>query len=247
MAPVVVQTAKNAATGASTTVTLGSPTTPGNCLVAEVISAGTSTNPTVSGITLGGSAGNWGVVATEGNSGDHAVSTSWADPACAGSQTSVVVSLTGGSGTLAALVWVYEVSGMPALIAGMLDKSAVLSSAGFVSSWTLGPTATTTQASEICFGLAGGNTNNTTVATYTPPGTLWTNQAQQGLANVGGSGFSFGGVCGYQILGATGTVSYNGTVSPTSTIEGLVVTLKASTAVAAAVPAPYVSQNSGMF
>lgn len=246
MAPVVVQAAQNAATGASATVTFGSPTSPHNCLVAEVISAGTGTNPSVSGITLGGAAGNWGVLATEGNSSDHAISTSWADPDCAGSQTSVAVSLTGGSGTLAALVWVFEVSGMPSVIAGMLDKSAVLSSTGFVSSWTLGPTATTTQGSEIWFGLAGGNVNATSVGTYTPPGTLWTNQSQQGLANVGGSGFSLGGVCGYQIAAATGTASYNGTVTPASTIEGLVVALKASLVTATA-PVPYMTQNSGMF
>lgn len=221
-----VQEAQNAGTGSSITVTLGSNTTAGNALVVMTITAG-STNGSISGITLGGAAGNFASEVVFGTSGSHAIASCWSDPDCAGGQTSVVISNSGGSGTQTTLAWVYEISGMPST-GPLLDPgvSAGVSSSGSVSSWTLGPTSTTSQAVEVWLGVAGGNVSGTSVGTYTGPASPWANETQQGVS---GASFSLGGISGYQVTSSTGTASYSGSVTPTSTIEGLVVALKAAT------------------
>jgi hypothetical protein len=231
----VVQVGQNVGIGSNLTVTMPGSTTGGNALVGLVFTAG-STNGTVTGITLGGSAGNWAAEASQGSGSDHALLTCWSDPSCAGGQTSVVIT-TNGPGGQTALAWVFEVSGL--LAAGpLLDKSAGVSSSGFVASWTLGPTATTTQASEIWLAIAGGSVSGTTAGTLTGPSSPWTNQAQQSQVN---GSFTQGVISGYQVVSSTGTASYNGSSSPNSTIEGLVVTLKA---LAPPVPVP-ARQRSG--
>lgn len=133
----VVQSAKNSGTGTSVTVTLGSPTTPGNCLVNPDPYVGHQRQP--------------------GGQRDHA----WRQrgqlrqdrlrrqqrrprdrgvlgrPGLRRGQTSVVVTMASVGGSKGTSVTVYEVSGMPSTLTGMLDKSAVFTSSGFVSSWTL--------------------------------------------------------------------------------------------------------------
>ena len=227
MAPSVVQQAGNAGTGTALTVTLGSPTTAGNCLVVFACTVGVSANGTVSGITLGGTAGNFAAVASEGTSTDHAIVTCWADPSCAGGQTSVAISTTGSSGTAALTVNAYEVSGMPSVFGSLLDQAAVFSSTGFVTSWTLGPTGTTSQASEIWFAVVAGNGSTGTAGTIAGPGAPWTDTALPGISNWDGS-HGLNGVTSYQVVSSAGTASYNGTASPSSTLDGLVVTLKAA-------------------
>ena len=221
----VVQTAQNSGTGTSLTVTLGSATTPGNFLAVLVLTTA-GTNGSVSSVSLGGAAGNFGSIVSQGNSSDHAIVTCWGDPDCAGGQTAVAITTTGSSGTQAISAIVFEISGMPSTLTGILDKSAVLSSSGFVTSWTLGPTATTTQADEMWLAIVGGNVSSSTAGTYTGPGSAWTNTVLSGVNNYTG-GFSAGGVAGYQVVSSTGTASYNGTCT-SSTLDGLVLTLKAS-------------------
>jgi len=219
----LIQAARNAGTGTSITVTLGQPTTAGQCLVVLVYTAA-STNGAVSGVTLGGSPGNFAAEASKGTGGDHAIVTCWSNPSCAGGQTAIDISTSGSSGTQTILAWAFEMYGM--LAAGpLLDQQATLSSAGFVGSWALGPTAVTSQASEAWFAIAGGNVAGGTPGTYTGPASPWVNQPQQGVA---GGSFSGGAVCGYQAVSAAAAASYNGTVTPNSTIEGLLVTLKAA-------------------
>ena len=223
MSAAVVQVKPFKGTGLAPSATLDLPTTAGNALIVLIGTSG-STNASVTAMTLGGAAGNFAEEAAEGNGSDHAIASAWSDPDCAGGETAVAITLS-GSGDNSYVGWIFEVSGMPA--AGpLLDKSAVLSSAGFVASWTLGPTGTTTQTDEIWFGLAAGNVASGTAGTYTGPGAPWTDEASQGIDS--GGSFSFGGIAGYQVVSATGTASYDGSVTPNSTIEGLVVALKAA-------------------
>jgi microcompartment protein CcmK/EutM len=238
--PTLVQpAAKNSGTGTTLTVTLPNPTSSGSCLFVRVLTSA-NTNGHVSGITLGGSADNFGVIASQGTSTDHAIVTCWADPACAAGQTSVVITTTGSAGTQAVSAIVSEYSGMPATLAGMLDKSGVFTSSGFATSWALAAASPpTTQASELWLSIVGGNVSAVTAGTYTGPGSLWTNTALNGVNNYSG-GFSAGGVAGDQVVSATGSPAYNGTASPTSTMDGLIVALKAAAAASAAAPAPLV-------
>ena len=92
--PSLVQAATATGTSATITVTLESATTAGNCLVVCVANGG-SFNGVVTGITLGGAAGNFGALASGGNpSTSAAVASIWADPNCAGGQTSVTITTT---------------------------------------------------------------------------------------------------------------------------------------------------------
>lgn len=220
MAPVLVQTASGTVTSGNLTVTLSSPTTGGNCLVALIGSCADSVNGTISGITLGGAADNWAQSAIEGSGGDHAISSGWADPNCAAGQTSVVISQTGGSGTVQGLMaYVMEWSGL----GGTVDVSSGQSSSGFVSSWTSGTTGATGQASEVAFGLTCG-ASNTRGPGLTGPSSPWTNETLLVVAGTSRDKFL---LCGYNILSSTGTQVYAGTSSPTTTNDTLVYTLKA--------------------
>lgn len=202
------------------TITL-SATTPGNTLIALTGDVAVVSNGAVSGITLGGAAGNWAALASQGTGGDHSIVSAWADPSCAGGQTSVVISTTGGSGTENLFGWVLEWSG---LLPGTLDKSSGGAN-GFAASWDSGATAATTQASEVWFGVVAGTSSGT--PGLTGPASPWVNQAQQ----VSGSAAA---MCGYQVVSSTGTADYAGTASPTNTADILVVTVKATAAVLAA-------------
>jgi len=219
MAPSLVQpVVANSATGNTVTVTLGSPTTAGNCLIVLIGDTGSSTDGTPSTVTLGGVADNFAALATQGTGSSHAIVAAWADPDCAGGQTSVVVTTTGGSGTEHLFAWVFEFSGLAT--SSLLDQSATFNSSGFVSSWSIGPTATTTQASEVWFGVICGNASSGS-ATFAGPSSPWINATEQNIS-------AAQALCGYQIVSATGTATYSGTASPTSTGEGLVVTVNAA-------------------
>lgn len=188
----------DSATSATTlTLTLGGATTAGNCLVACISSSASVTNNSVSGVTLGGSAGNWASLVSAGTGAGEAITGIWADPSCAGGQTSVVVSVSGGSGST---VWlfarVYEFSGLAAATSGLLDKSSTATASS--SSWSSGTTAATTHASEAWVGLV--ITDSTTI---TGPASPWSNGAQLT------STLDF--MSGYQVRTATGTAAYSGT------------------------------------
>ena len=219
MSPSFIQVASNAASASSVTVTLGSPTTGGNCLVALFGDAADTTNVLPSGITLGGSADNWAQVATW-TANAHAAVAGWADPACAGGQTSVVISTTGGSGDHL-FAWVFEFSGLT----GTLDVSSGADN-GFAASWTSAATSATTQASEVAFGITSGSVNGSagTTAGLAGPSSPWVNEAQQSLV---GTTHTKDAICGYQILSSTGAQTYAGTASPTNTNDTLVFTLLA--------------------
>jgi len=89
-------------TGSSSPVTVTiSATGTGNCLVVFFGAADTVTAPTVSGITLGGAAGNFAQAAGAGG-GTHIDAEIWTDRNAASGQTSVVISWSGGFSTTVA-------------------------------------------------------------------------------------------------------------------------------------------------
>lgn len=218
--PALIQAAVGSAAASSTTVTLPSPTTHGNCLIALIGDSANTANGTPSGITLGGSADNWTQAAIMGTSGDHAIVAGWVDPNCAGGQTSVVITTTGGTGDLL-FAWVFEFSGLT----GTVDVSSGGAN-GAQTTWTSGTTGSTTQASEVAFGItAGACTGTPGSQVLTPPASPWVNESQQSLLGTNHTKFA---ICGYQILSATGTQVYAGTASQSNTNDTLVFTLVAS-------------------
>ena len=195
----------------SLSLALSSSTTAGNTLVVAVSFIAGSTGVTVSGITLGGSAGNFAKAVGSGN--PHGLDAEiWCDPNCAGGDTSVVISFTGGNAT-DAFAWAYEVSG---LASSPVDKSSSGAPSG-EGDWSSGTTATTSQATEIWFGVAVGED---AASPSSPSG--WTNTA------LNGSGEEWG-QAGYQIVSSTGTATYSGT--PSVYYAAAVVTLEGSLAV----------------
>jgi hypothetical protein len=196
-----VQHASNTGNGVTTlTVTLGSATTAGNCLIANI----TCENDTsITSIKLGTSADNWASQVANSTYDCY----QWADPDCAGGQTSVVITF---SGSEIPIVDVYEFSGL--LTSSPLDKSnGTGGSAGTSAAWTSGASGTTTQAAELVVGFAGGWNAANTNPTITPPSSPWAN------ATLLGSGPGTWQQSGYQIVAATGSYTYNGTSNMTGT------------------------------
>jgi hypothetical protein len=225
MAISVVQSQSGSAGGSFTdtlTITLTSATTAGNCLV---VVAGNDSAQTISGITLGGSAGNFANAAGVANSAEVEI---WTDQNCAGGATSVVITWTGSFSNLTAVV--YEVAGL--LTSAAVDKTATNSGTG--TPWNSGTTATTTQASEIWIG--GYQNNAATSDTVTGPSSPWVNtqvnQASRYLE------------AGYKIVSATGAATYSGTESAgvNSSYAAAVVTLKG--AASSAIVSPFTPRRS---
>src|ERR1039457_5713175 len=106
MAIALVQAAVTSSTGVPT---FGSATTAGNCVVVCIGLGYGTVNPTVTGVTLGGSAGNFAALVTSAIGTARGGTAIWADPNCAGGQTAVAVTISGGSFKLAVA---YEVSGV---------------------------------------------------------------------------------------------------------------------------------------
>jgi hypothetical protein len=216
----VVQSAQATATDSggnpAVTVTLGTATTAGNCLVVVADTGNATTNAKVSAVTLGGSAGNFGSLYENGTVTSTVVADFWADPSCAGGQTSVAVSTSGGSGTGYCNVSVLEVSGLAAALAGLLDQDAGSAASG--TNWTSTATGATSQAGELWVGTVGCYSHNT----ITGPSSPWVNLAQQdNTAQVSS-------MTGYQAVSSTGTAVYAGTLGSSGNYLAAVVTLKAA-------------------
>lgn len=212
-------------TTGSVTVTMGSSITAGSCLVAGVgVAGGTGANA-VTGIKTNTNAENWAAVLTAlENPGIGATCSGaiWADPATAGGTTSVVVSfsLTGAASTtkVAALVDIFEVSGLATTFAGLTDKTNS-GTGSATAAWSSGASGTTTNATEFVIATSA-NYLNTTFTQGTPTG-AWTNEANlsASAANTGFAKLQ----SGYQITTTTGTFTYNATASSGSILWGVAV------------------------
>lgn len=223
MAPSLVQSASNTATsGTSVTVTLGSSTTAGNCLVVYVGEVESTTNPTVSGITLGGNAGNFAQAGAAINDAD-ANCEIWTDQNCAGGQTSVVVTFNAGTGTSQANeVLVEEWSGIA--LSGAVDKTNGQNAGS--ASWSSGSSGTLSQASELVVGAV----SVFSAPTITGPSSPWVNQAQISASTNGAM------LAGHQVVSATTAQTYSGTIASSIAWGAVIVTLKAA---ASTTPAPF--------
>ena len=158
MAITVVQTATNY-DPPSGTCTFSGPTTAGNCVVVFIFTyALASQTITTTGITLGGSAGNFAQaisVQTTPVSGDTDYLAAWYDPDCAGGQTAIVASVTNAT-------WQGEFTGTGLIImelAGVassfpLDVTSASPPGATGSVANSGTTAGTSVAGEMALGAA---------------------------------------------------------------------------------------------
>lgn len=217
MAPTLVQSKSGTATsGTSLTITLTSSTTAHNCLVVNFGSTASTTNPNVSGITIGGSADHF-TRARQNNAAAVANADIWVDRDCVGGQTSVVVTFSAGTGTGIGIgCWVEEWSGVDT----SSPVDAVNGATGTSTTWSSGSTGTLAQASEVVTGcvFAFSTTLTTPAAPWTELGTL-----------TAGTNNRF--AAGWQVVSATTAQTFNSTTTGTSDWAAVVVTLKASTSV----------------
>lgn len=211
--PTLVQVVPAHVSGSNTVTATIAATGAGNTLVALIGDVSSLNNGTPNAVTLGGLADNWTQAAVQGSATDHSVVAGWVDPNCAGGKTTVTVTTTGATGTEDIFLWVYEWANLP----GGVDKTSAGANT-FAASWTSGATATTTQASEVAFGITAGNTQGGSTGALTGPSSPWINQAfQQNGPKIS--------LPGYNILTSTQAVTYNGTASPNNTNDTLVFTL----------------------
>ena len=211
MAIAFVQQGSNTTAAAATvTVTLGQNTTAGNCLVVCTALGNSSQQQTVSSVTLGGAAGNFAQLAAVGNlvTGAEQLA-AWADPNCAGGQTAVAVTWSGG---LAVMVYVFEFSGIVA--SSPLDQSVTFDSGGGSNSTFSVTTGTLAQATEVAVGCAYGYNQ-----TVTGPNSPWVNEATitSGPRDLQAS---------YNIVNATTAVTYSGSFGASTFNGQILVTLK---------------------
>jgi hypothetical protein len=186
--------------------------TPGNCVVVVINGFSTGT-PSVSGVTLGGSAGNFeqAVSATSSLSGDEYFAGIWVDPDSAGGSANVVVTGAGGLSVNANYgIILMEVSGLVSV--SVVDQAAPATGNG--TGWgTSGIIGETTVPNEIWIGA------NSQISTATPPVFPWTN-LRYSSTNAG---------AGYRIVSGVGTPVYAGIQSVSGVWAAVTVTLKGIT------------------
>src|ERR1017187_2667480 len=113
-----------AASGGTVTVTIPS-TTAGNLLAVAFMSlASGGANPSaVTSVKLGGAAGTFSSREIQGaSSASTPLVAIWACENIAGGQTSLVIVMTGGTGSVGIIPFVYEISGMPTTAGGATDQ-----------------------------------------------------------------------------------------------------------------------------
>lgn len=219
-----VQSASNTATsGTAVTVTLGSATTAHNCLIVYVGTSQGTTNPTVSGITLGGVADHFAVGKAVNNNADSDCEI-WTDQNCAGGQTAVVVTFTGGSGTSPGMAVIVEE--WPGVVTSGAVDQVNGANGSSSTSWSSGATGTLSQASELITGavsVAG-------TATITGPASPWVNTSQVT------AGTAVGLMAGHQVVSSTGAQTYSGTFSVSSVSGAVIATLRGAAGAPATTP-----------
>lgn len=219
----LVQSKQGQATASPVSITLDSPTTAGHGLAVLIGTSGSSATATVSGVTLGGAAGNFAQAASAGTTSDVGILYCWLDLNCAGGQTAVSVAFTGGTGNLVMYASVYEFDNL--LSSAAFDKTAGHVNSTSVSSWTSTSSPATTQADEIWAGAVMGYSTSADPV-LAGPSSPWANLAE--LNSLQGT-LHFGYMSGWETVSSTGTAEYAGTTSPNmSESVILAVTLKVS-------------------
>jgi hypothetical protein len=180
---------------AALTITLGSPATAGNCLVACI---GAWQGSTVAAVTSSASPDHWAL----GSSGDLGSGTAeiWADPGCAGGNTTVGVTFT-VPGLLA--VQVFEFSGVAHSSA--VDTTASGGSLAPGTSWTTGASGSAA-AGDLLLGMCLAYSTGGAF-TLAGPSSPWVNEPQIATSQ---SGEYVRLLAGYQTSGGAGAFTYAG-------------------------------------
>jgi hypothetical protein len=207
------------------------PTTPGNCVVVGVFALnGSGLPPSVSGVTLGGSAGNFEQLAWYelGLGGGNTVLASlWADYDCAGGQTAVAVSGMNLSASFYSIV-IAEAYGL--ITANPLDQ--ISENGVTTANWTSGLSPETTAPGELWVAAVASSESFSVL-----PASPWSNLVASGPS------FAFGS----QVTSALGQAQYAGTVSgagqPTAAV---VATLKGASGTLQASPCNVVTVAGGL-
>lgn len=218
--PGLVQSVSNTGTTSPLSLTLPNNTQPGNTLIVNIGSSATPTNPTISSITLGGSAGNFAQVVTAGtpSSADESVFM-WNDPNCAAGQTALSVTFS-GTFTGSVLATAMEFAGI--LQASPADKSTGQNNDAAPSTWSSTATATTTQPAELAVGCCLGFLSSG-IGTIGGPSSPWVNLTQETSSST-----HVGLLSGYQLLNGLQAVTYSGTFATTGNYSAVVATFKLS-------------------
>lgn len=212
----------SAASLTTATATLA-PTTAGNCLVVCFGSNAGTTNPQISAITLGGSADNWQAARTAYNS-SFSNAAVWVDPDCAGGQTAVAITCTGGTGLVPGIAgYVFEVPGVQAV---PVDQGAGANSGA--TAWSTGATGALAQASEIAFGVVGTPTSSVAINGPAAPWVLETKATVSGALGV---------LAGYQLPATAAALTYAGTFGSNENYGAAIATLKGNLLNPGALPA----------
>jgi hypothetical protein len=187
----------------SLTVTLSSPATAGNLLVACI---GGHNASSVTTVTSSASPDNWGTAAAVTASAGAETCEIWADPGCSGGNTTVTCTTTVGG---LVIMQVLEFSGVASSSA--LDVTAAATSSVPSTSWSSGSTGTA-QAGDLIVGASCGY-GGSGAYSLVGPSSPWTNEAYIATSL---SGIYVRLIAGYQVLSGAGSATYSGTSSPYS-------------------------------
>jgi hypothetical protein len=208
--------------GNSITLTLGAGTSAGSALVVYAGTQASFSPKAVSGVTLGGSAGNFAAGNT--TAGLNCDAEIWLDLNCATGQTSVVVTFSGS--VTAAAAYVEEWPKL--LLAAALDQAPSGGSSGSSASFTSNATGTLAKPAEVGFGFVIAQ-NGATVS-ITGPSSPWTNTGISVTSDVQA-------MAGYQQVNATSALTYSGTLSPGGSEYACVIVTVKELAAAGLLPA----------
>lgn len=249
MAPVLVQNAQGSAFGTasiavgSLSIPMGANVTSGNCIVVAIGLETSSTNVTVTSVTVGGSADNFSTSAlfSAGTSGTGpGRGELWADPNCAGGGSTITITTSGAQDSELIFAYVYEVSGLVNALGSLADKTASNVMTSDSATLSSGATATTTQASEFWIGFAvDGNTNS---VTPTGPASPWVNLS---AISASSAGFANCAISGYQIVSAEAAATYAITQYSGADGTAFVAALHSQTAVNATITGVVVNVTTG--
>lgn len=208
----IVQVAQASAATTTVTATFANNIAAGNSVVVCIEGYATVSGTFIGSVSPSSGADTYTQAISDINTDDSSI---WYILSSAGGYKSVTV--TSNQTGYGANVWIYEVATLTAL-----DKTSN-GPGGTGTSFTSNATATTTQANEIWFGVGGGVGVASSSDTASGPAG-WTNESSQNYNNpVGGQ---CAGVSGYKIVSSTGTATYSGTISSSSTETGCVATFK---------------------
>src|SRR5450631_4045608 len=215
--------AQNTTASATLSVSPPAATTTGDLLVATIRTRNLTALAPVTSVVDSNAADIWaraGIAAVQGTNADGEI---WyvANAASLGTGQSITVTVGGTSASTSAIAFtVLDVTGMAT--SSPLDVTATKS--GNTQPANAGPTATTAQASEVAISTLGWNGNGFTSSAPTPGYTV--DAIHQSTV----SSTAAAEQAAFQILSATGTQSYQATLSSsTAAWTGVIATFKVST------------------